>query len=35
MSAFLDLAPDRFEEGVAFWRGVTGYELSPARGDRR
>jgi len=33
MSAFLDLAPDRFEDGVAFWRGVTGHELSPARGE--
>jgi hypothetical protein len=32
MSAFLDLAPDRFEAGAAFWAGVTGHRLSPARG---
>ena len=32
MSAFSDLAPERFDEGVAFWRGVTGYDLSPTRG---
>ncbi len=34
MSAFLDLAPDRFEQGLAFWSGVTGYEPSPPRGPR-
>jgi hypothetical protein len=33
MSAFLDLAPDELDAGVAFWRGVTGYELSPSRGE--
>ena len=32
MSAFLDLVPDRFDDGVAFWRGVTGYRLSEGRG---
>lgn len=31
-SAFLDLAPDRFDAGAAFWCRVTGYGLSPARG---
>lgn len=33
MTAFLDLAPDRFDDGVRFWQGVTGYRLSPSRGD--
>ena len=33
MTAFVDLAPDEFERGVEFWRGVTGYALSPARGE--
>lgn len=33
MSAFLDLAPDAFEDAVEFWRGVTGYGLSAPRGD--
>ncbi len=33
LSAFLDFAPDHFDAGVAFWRGVTGYELSAVRGD--
>ena len=32
MSAFLDLAPDRFDDGAAFWCGVTGHRLSAARG---
>lgn len=33
LSAFLDLAPESFDEGVGFWRGVTGCDLSTARGD--
>lgn len=33
ISAFLDLAPDSFDPGVTFWRGVTGYGLSPTRGE--
>ncbi len=33
VTAFLDLATDAFDPGVAFWRAVTGYEVSPARGD--
>lgn len=33
VSAFLDLTPADFDEGVAFWRGVTGYGLSAPRGD--
>lgn len=32
VSAFLDLAPEEHERGLAFWQGVTGYALSPARG---
>jgi hypothetical protein len=32
ISAFLDLAPEEHERAVAFWQGVTGYDLSPARG---
>lgn len=32
MSAFLDLAADRFEQGVPFWARVTGYAVSPSRG---
>ncbi len=33
LSAFLDFAADDFEDGCDFWRGVTGFELSPARGE--
>ena len=33
ISAFLDLAPEEPERATAFWQGVTGYGLSPARGD--
>ncbi|MGI8523226.1 MAG: VOC family protein [Nocardioides sp.] len=33
MSAFLDLAPESYDAGVAFWQGVTGYGLSPSRGE--
>ncbi len=32
VSAFLDLAPDQHERGVAFWGEVTGYDVSPPRG---
>lgn len=32
-SAFLDFAPDSFEAGVEHWRGVTGFDVSPTRGD--
>lgn len=32
LSAFLDFAPEEFVEGVKFWRAVTGYGLSKARG---
>ncbi len=34
ISAFLDLAPDEHERGVAFWQAVTGYGLSAPRGER-
>ena len=33
LSAFLDLAPEAFDAGSRFWRGVTGYDVSPARGE--
>ena len=33
VSAFLDLAPEEHERGVAFWLGVTGYGLSEPRGE--
>lgn len=32
-SAFLDFAPSGFEPGVRFWADVTGYAVSPPRGD--
>jgi hypothetical protein len=31
-TVFLDFPADGFDRGVAFWRQVTGYELSPSRG---
>ena len=34
VSAFLDLAPGTFDAGVAFWRAVTGYDVSEPRGER-
>lgn len=34
-SAFLDLPASSFASGVAFWRGVTGFGLSPSRGDHQ
>ncbi len=33
MTAFIDLPVERYDAGVAFWRGVTGYDLSPPRGE--
>jgi hypothetical protein len=33
LTAFLDLAADEFDEGVAFWQAVTGYAVSPTRGE--
>lgn len=33
LSAFLDFAPGAFDRGVTFWRDVTGYDVSAARGD--
>jgi hypothetical protein len=33
LTAFVDLAPADHDAGVAFWRAVTGYAVSPARGE--
>ena len=33
LTAFIDVPAQRYDEGVAFWRGVTGHGLSAARGD--
>jgi hypothetical protein len=33
VSGFLDLAPESHAAGLAFWRDVAGWEVSPARGD--
>jgi len=33
LTAFLDLTAEEFEDAVAFWRAVTGYGLSAARGE--
>ncbi|MBS43423.1 MAG: hypothetical protein CMH83_09725 [Nocardioides sp.] len=33
VSAFLDLAPDRWDAGLAFWAAATGSTLSPFRGE--
>ncbi|HEX6151055.1 VOC family protein [Nocardioides sp.] len=33
VTAFVDLAPEAHVAGLAFWRDVTGWEVSPARGD--
>lgn len=35
ITAFLDLTADEFEDAVAFWRAVTGYGLSAARGEHQ
>lgn len=34
ITAFLDLPEDSFEDGTAFWQGVTGSTLSAPRGER-
>lgn len=33
ISAFMDFAREDFDRGVAFWRDVTAYAVSPTRGD--
>jgi hypothetical protein len=33
ISAFLDCAPDAFDDASGFWRDVTGHTLSPLRGE--
>lgn len=33
VTAFLDLAPEGFADGVRFWSTLTGYDVSPLRGD--
>ena len=33
ITAFLDFAPDHADDGVRFWSAVTGYDVSPRRGD--
>ena len=33
VSAFLDLAPESHAAGLAFWRDVSGWTVSPARGE--
>lgn len=33
ITAFLDLTPETFDDGVRFWQEVTGYALSEPRGD--
>jgi len=33
VTAFLDLAADDFDTGVAFWSDATGYAVSPPRGE--
>ncbi len=32
-SGYLDLAPASYDAGLAFWRDVSGWAVSPARGD--
>jgi len=34
LTAFIDLPPTAYDAGVAFWEGVTGYSVSPSRGER-
>lgn len=34
ITAFVDLPPERYAVGVAFWRAVTGFAISPSRGER-
>jgi len=33
LTAFLDLPADRYDAGLAFWEGVTGYQRSAPRGE--
>jgi len=33
VSGFVDLAPASYDAGLAFWRDVTGWEVSPVRGE--
>ena len=33
LTAFIDLPAEAYDAGVAFWSGVTGYSLSPSRGE--
>ena len=33
LTAFLDLPASEYDDAVAFWQGVTGYAVSPARGE--
>lgn len=33
VTAFLDLAPESHTAGLAFWRDVSGWDVSPVRGD--
>jgi predicted enzyme related to lactoylglutathione lyase len=32
VTGFVDLAPESYDAGLAFWRDVTGWEVSPRRG---
>jgi hypothetical protein len=34
LTAFLDFPEDEYDRGVAFWQAVTGYDVSPRRGER-
>ncbi len=34
LTAFIDVPAEAYDDGVAFWTGVTGYSVSPSRGDR-
>lgn len=33
MTAFLDFAPDSFDDGTRFWSSITAYDVSPPRGE--
>jgi hypothetical protein len=34
LTGFIDLPAEHYDAGVAFWRAVTGYGISPPRGDQ-
>jgi hypothetical protein len=34
LTAFIDIPAIAYDDGVAFWAGVTGYSVSPSRGER-